>query len=499
MVPSVSHVEIGHGGLNHYRGTLMALASLLPTVAHQPRMRLLQQQAWNWDNLSVRSWGKAGHLVGYLRAAVTRDDVVIKYAGAFGVQTDVLLDRALLELKRAIGCRVVYADPDGPHRLPLLHQRCDTPWRNFDAVWCFQGGSRAAKEYGALMNDGADRVQLAPFAVSALPAVIGRDMVNIQPVSTWQRRHYDVVATIGKHSAREDRMVRMLAATARVRGPANPLRIGWCGEVNDDLQKYFDSHGIQAESSQPCDPHELLAFYGLGKYTLNLLRDECRDYADVPACRLFEAAAMGSVPISENFAGLEKYFRAGEHLLLTGHADHALPATVTREHAVMSAAARARAEMVAGTGVRELSGLLRDLPRSRGQDVDRPWPRSRPAELVVVGEWPTAELAAVRDLVRPHKTLFCAPEQVISYPEAAFAVTAQLKNLVDARLRDGGVVAPDVVVLVSGSHGASVRWVPGRDIAFPDDSDWPWSTTPATVPATEGRTLETTSNGEIQS
>lgn len=377
VVPTVSHVEVGRGGLNHYRGVALALASLLPTTVHQPLFPLPHKAEWNTPGVPVRSWRTSAALLAELDAG-TASDIVIKYAGAFGVQTDAELDAGLLELRDRKGFRLIYADPDGPHRLPLLRRGMNLPWARFDEIWCFQGGQRAVAEYAELAPGAV--VRTAPFGVSALPALVAG------APSDWDDRPFDLLVTVGAASAREERLTDVLTSMG-------PLRIAVVGDVPH-----------LGECHPPRDPHDLLELYAKSRFTLNLLRDECRGYPDVPACRLFEAAATGSVPVTEEFDGLAGYFPPGAPVLRLG--DDLGTAT-----AEWSTRARSCAERIASNGVADLRALL--------------------------------------------------------------LVPAEEKNRRDAGQTRRRVVHVDVN---DRAAAAGVRWVPGRDVAVPDDSGWPWLT-----------------------
>ncbi|MGA6161418.1 Dabb family protein [Amycolatopsis magusensis] len=430
VVPTVSQVLVGRGGLNHYRGLALAVAELMPATVHQNWFDLPDRTEWNVRRAPVRTWRPLGRLVPALEAGVTGDDLIIKYAGAAGVQSDIELDTALLRLREATGCTLIYADPDAPHRLPLLNRDVARPWSAFDEIWCFQGGERAVAEYERLAGPGTV-VRQAPFGVSALPAV--HQPPGPLDHASWLRRDHDLLVTVGAASAREDRLAALLAEFAATTGK---IRICALGDIAPDRSAAWREAGAVLEVRPSCDPHDLLPAYRQSRFTLNLLREECREYPDVPPCRLFEAAAMGSIPITDGFSGLVQYFGENDPLLhLRGGAPPIGEFASTREQAPREA--RSCAERIATEAKSRLQELLRHARR-----------RSRP----------------------------CGPgPSEAARPKATLAVTAALKNGTDRRLRANGVEAAVVYVDTADRGAASlVRWVPGRDVALPDDSAWPW-------------------------
>jgi spore maturation protein CgeB len=63
-------------------------------------------------------------------------------------------------------------------------------------------------------------------------------------------------------------------------------------------------------------PSEHRTFYNSQRYTLNVTRADMVAVGYSPSVRLFEAAACGTVIISDPWAGLETIFRLGEELLV---------------------------------------------------------------------------------------------------------------------------------------------------------------------------------------
>ncbi len=62
-------------------------------------------------------------------------------------------------------------------------------------------------------------------------------------------------------------------------------------------------------------------FYSSSKLTLNVTRRDMVQAGYSPSVRLFEAAACGAAIVSDNWPGLEDFFRVGEEILLPATAD----------------------------------------------------------------------------------------------------------------------------------------------------------------------------------
>jgi spore maturation protein CgeB len=94
-----------------------------------------------------------------------------------------------------------------------------------------------------------------------------------------------------------------------VAGPQYPADIVWPRNVE------------RLEHVRP-DAHA--AFYGTGRFTLNVTRRDMVAAGHSPSVRLFEAAACGVPIISDCWTGLEQFFEPGHEILLAEHPSHVL-------------------------------------------------------------------------------------------------------------------------------------------------------------------------------
>jgi spore maturation protein CgeB len=153
-----------------------------------------------------------------------------------------------------------------------------------------------------------------------------------------------------------ERLMLSVARDARrrrfvVAGPQYPPSLRWPDTV---------------ERIEHVPPERHRWFYGAQRFTLNITRDDMKRAGYAPSVRLFEAAACGVPVVSDDWPGLETFFRPGEEILVADGPD------ATRryldeldETERLAVAARARATVLARhTSARraaELEGYLREV------------------------------------------------------------------------------------------------------------------------------------------
>jgi spore maturation protein CgeB len=162
---------------------------------------------------------------------------------------------------------------------------------------------------------------------------------------------------LGTYAAgRQPAVEELLLAPARARahesfvvaGPMYPAEITWPANV---------------ERIEHLPPGEHPAFYCASRFTLNLTRPEMRAVGHSPSVRLFEAAACGTVIVSDRWAGLSDVLEPGHEILVAdGSADviRLLEEVGPAQREGIAAAARARVlrEHTAQRRVEQLHGLL---------------------------------------------------------------------------------------------------------------------------------------------
>ena len=113
-------------------------------------------------------------------------------------------------------------------------------------------------------------------------------------------------------------------------------------------------------------PPEHPAFFCSSRLTLNVTRRDMAAMGWCPSGRLFEAAACGAPIVSDDWAGLDRFFTPGEEILLASRANDVRDALALSdaELARIAEAARSRvlAEHSSDVRARELVALLESIP-----------------------------------------------------------------------------------------------------------------------------------------
>ncbi len=120
----------------------------------------------------------------------------------------------------------------------------------------------------------------------------------------------------------------------------------------------------------PPDAHR--RFYNAQRYTLNLTREKMRRAGYSPSVRLFEAAACGTPIISDNWPGLETFFRPTDEILVARSGRDVLEFLrdiPEKERLVIGASARKKIlhHHTADHRARELESYVAEL---RGEHID---------------------------------------------------------------------------------------------------------------------------------
>jgi spore maturation protein CgeB len=115
-------------------------------------------------------------------------------------------------------------------------------------------------------------------------------------------------------------------------------------------------------------PTEHPAFYSSARATLNITREDMARVGYCPSPRLFEAAACGSLIVSDTWPGLEMFFAAGEELLPATTAEDVMRALELSDDARSRIARRARERTLdENTGDRRAEQLLKCIEEASGR------------------------------------------------------------------------------------------------------------------------------------
>jgi spore maturation protein CgeB len=250
-------------------------------------------------------------------------DVVI--VGSYVPQGDAVIDWVLEEAK---GVRAFY-DIDTPVTLEKLRAGTCEYLRpdqvpQFDVYLSFSGGRilrTLEREQGARR---------------ARPLYCAVDPERYAPSGSHKQWH---LGYLGTYSAdRQPALDARLLEPARrwprgrfvVAGPQFPRDLEWPPNV---------------ERITHLSPREHPSFYGAQRFTLNVTRTAMIDAGHSPSVRLFEAAACGTPIITDEWPGLEEFFKPSRDILVTRSAEETLAyvrGIPERERCALAQRARAR-------------------------------------------------------------------------------------------------------------------------------------------------------------
>jgi len=232
---------------------------------------------------------------------------------------------------QARGLRVFY-DLDTPVTLAQLRRNAAVPYigpeglSGFDLVLSFTGGATLDALQALL---GAKRV--APLYGHVDP--------EIHAPAPPQPHYRAALSYLGTYAADRQRMLEStFVEPARQRldqrfligGAQYPADFPWSDNI------YFVRH---------LPPSEHAAFFSSSRLTLNVTRASMAENGWCPSGRLFEAAACGTVVLSDPWPGLEEFFAPGSEILITTGMDDTL-AAMDMDDAELARIARAGRERV---------------------------------------------------------------------------------------------------------------------------------------------------------
>jgi spore maturation protein CgeB len=149
-------------------------------------------------------------------------------------------------------------------------------------------------------------------------------------------RHYSAdLSYLGTYSEdRQHTLITLLVMPAQLRserkfliaGAQYPQDFPWSSNI------YFVRH---------LPPPEHAAFFCSSRLTLNVTRRAMAEMGWCPSGRLFEAAACGVPILSDNWEGLDTFFRPNEEIILAGGAADAVAALESGDQELSSMARRA--------------------------------------------------------------------------------------------------------------------------------------------------------------
>ena len=345
IAPGFSSSLSGGGGTSLFRGVALAAGRIGAVRCHEIAASPLGGPWRGEPGVEVTVYSNADALLRGVASGTTPCDTVIKFSGVDWGR-DSIIDLWLYEARRAGRFRVVYADADGPSRLPFLVRHISYLPRvldRFDGLLLFGGGARAVHEYSSMTRM---PVEVVNMALTALPFLA-------RPVECGHQE-WDIAVVVGQVSARE---------------------IDTCALINECRSGGFDPRiaavgageafggDLKVQNVPACDALDLASVYANSRFTLNTLRHEARSYPHVPSCRLFEAAVCGSVVITEPFVGLSAYLAPDSECLVfeTGRDIGRFLVISEHERYQMSRTARNRVVAEAMSAAETLADIVRRL------------------------------------------------------------------------------------------------------------------------------------------
>ncbi len=219
------------------------------------------------------------------------------------------LDTPVTLARLEAGQPVEYIGPDG--------------LAGFDLVLSYTGG-------GAL---DALRARLGARRVAPIYGSVDPDLHRPAPP---QPRYEALLSYLGTFAAdRQAALERLFVEPARllpdsrfvIAGAQYPQEFPWTANT------YFMRH---------LPPAEHPAFYSSSRLTLNVTRDAMARMGWCPSGRLFEAAACGVPILSDDWAGLDDFFRPDQEILVAATTEDAMAALALDPGALAAIARRAR-------------------------------------------------------------------------------------------------------------------------------------------------------------
>ena len=452
VVPHVTDYRVTKGGTNGYRTIALACAGVGRTAVHQLEPDTTTAPSDSAvSRLSVRSHPDLPTMLAAISAELQAGDVVVKCVGA-GRREDHLLDGEVVSLAVQARAKIAYLDGDAPvrlERMPFKYYLRDL-LPSIDLVLLLGGGTQAEQQYREL---GARDTLTVPVAATVHALADTTSSLWQSDVPGHGGRDIDLIITVGKASAREDRLPEWIAAATRA-----GYRVVFVGGDPPDMS---------VECLDPRDPVMLHDLHLRSRFTLNLLRDTARRFGYAPPNRVFEAAVAGSVVITEPYPGIELDLLPGTecHVL---DAPEELPALLSAPCSTWtstSAAGRRRVLASSRQGMAVLRGALARLasappPPRHGHRPIHGWlERLDGLPVVAHGPVPAAAIDAAANALPRSEIRASSDDTSGSVVVMSMADKEGFDDHLNGRKPEAVLVwFPPGTVILPG-----VRWLPGRD------------------------------------
>ncbi len=235
-------------------------------------------------------------------AYATNADLVIKHSGV-GADDD-LLERAVLQLQSAER-QVAFWDVDAPATLARVEERGADPFREcipqYDYVFTYGGGPPVVEHYARF------------GARNCHPIYNGLDPETHHPVAADPSLACDLAFVGHRLPDREKRIEQFFLRAAEL---APELKFilggeGWAGKPLPPNVRWIGHVGTGDHNRVNCS----------ARMVLNVNRESMAGVGFSPPTRVFEAAGAGACVISDDWAGIDTFFKPGAEILVASSAE----------------------------------------------------------------------------------------------------------------------------------------------------------------------------------
>jgi len=254
-------------------------------------------------------------------------DLVIKHSGVG--MFDALLESRVLEC-RSGKTMVAFWDVDAPATLERVEHNRQDPFRplipEYDFIFTYGGGPPVVEHYRAL------------GASNCHPIYNGLDPETHHPVPAEPALQCDLVFVGHRLPDRERRVQEFFLRTAEL-APEFQFALGgegWAGKTMPKNVRWIGHVGTGDHNRVNCS----------ARIVLNINRDSMAGVGFSPPTRVFEAAGAGACLITDQWIGIETFFKPNQEILVAADAEQVvsyLRSISTTEAAQIGANMRKRA------------------------------------------------------------------------------------------------------------------------------------------------------------
>ena len=238
----------------------------------------------------------------HLLATACEADLVIKHSGVGA--DDELLEREVL-VCRSRRTKVAFWDVDAPATLARVETDASDPFRalipQYDMIFTYGGGPPVVEHYCRL---GAKQCH---------PIYNALDPETHFPVVPDSGLECDL-AFVGHRLPDRERRVENFFLRAAVLAPELRFVLGgegWGGKALPANVKWIGHVGTADHNRVNCS----------ARMVLNVNRESMADVGFSPPTRIFEAAGAGACVITDEWAGIDTFFRPGTEILVASSAE----------------------------------------------------------------------------------------------------------------------------------------------------------------------------------